>query len=303
MKKFISLLMILTLALTLMVGCGEKEKDYKLSIGVKVTENLAKSKLTETVASIVTDADGKVVLCRIDSIDYTVKYENDALVKTAPVSKVALGDSYSGMPAGTWEKQGKAFENYVVGKTQSEIAATALDGGKVTDTELKASCSIDVTDILAAIDNAFKSEHKVAFKASSDLTAGLRASATVSDKTKDESKNVQLAVTYGAAVMADGKVVAAILDTAEAQLNGINEENIATALSYKGTKREQGDSYDSYAPMDAGRWYEQADRYAMAAAGLTADNIATLATEGIAGCTINVTEYKAVLEAAVAAAK
>ena len=303
MKKIVSILMILVLALSLMVGCGEKEKDYTLSIGVKLTENLAKSKLTETVAAIVTDADGKVVLCRLDSIDYTVKYEGGALVTTAPTSKVALGASYSGMPAGTWEEQGKAFENYVVGKTQSEIAATALEGGKVTDAELKASCSIDVTDILAAIDKAFKSEHKVSFKAATDLTAGLRANATVSDKTKDESKNAQLAVTYGAAVMADGKVVAAILDTAEAQLTGISADNIATALSYKGTKREQGDSYDSYAPMAAGRWYEQADTYAKAATGLTADNIATLATEGIAGCTINVTEYKAVIEAAVAAAK
>jgi len=102
--------------------------------------------------------------------------------------------------------------------------------------------------------------------------------------------------------MADGKVVAAILDTAEPELVGVTADGSAS-LSYAGSKREQGDAYDSYSPMPAGRWYAQADAYAASAIGKSATDIATLATEGVAGCTIGVVDYKAGLEAAVKAAR
>ena len=304
MKRLISLLMILTVVLTAFVSCGDKapvEKDYSLAIGVALTEKLENNKLTQTVATIVTDADGKIVLCRLDCVDYTAKYgEDGALNTTAPVSKVALGESYM-MEAGSWASQGKALENYVVGKTQAEVAAIALDGGKVTDAELKASCSIDVVDMLKAIDNAFKSEHKNTFKtASTALTAGLNVSSQVKDSSKDDSKNVKLTTDYAAVVLADGVVVAAILDTAEPELKGIVAETGATSLSYKGTKRAQG---ESYGVMTSGTWYVQADAYVKAAIGKTASDIATIASEGVAGCTIYAGGYKAGIEAAVALAR
>ena len=42
------------------------EKDYTLAIGVVVAKDLEGLKLDETVATIVTDANGKIVLCSID---------------------------------------------------------------------------------------------------------------------------------------------------------------------------------------------------------------------------------------------
>ena len=137
------------------------EKDYNLAIGVVVNNNLTKKETTETVAAIVTDADGKIVLCRFDCIVFTAKYTNGVLDTTAPISKVAQGEGYGSMPAGTWYVQGDALAANLVGKTQAEVAAIALnEKGKLTDADLAATCSITVTDLLKAVDNAFKSEHK-----------------------------------------------------------------------------------------------------------------------------------------------
>ena len=303
MKKLLSIVMVLTFIVAAFAGCGSTKTEaasYELAIGVAVTENLAKSKVTQTVASIVTDAEGKIVLCRLDCVDYTAKYgEDGALDTTAPVSKVALGDNYGAMPAGTWYVQGAALESYVTGKTQAEVAAIALEGGVVTDADLKASCSINVTDLLKAIDNAFKSEHKIAFTASSALTAGLAAQTSIKDTSADDVKSVKVSTTYAAAVMEDGKVVAAILDTAEPELKEITE-NGAASLAFGGSKRALGENYGA---MPAGTWYVQADAYVLAAYGLTVDNIASLASEGVAGCTIYAGGYKACIEAAVKAGR
>lgn len=318
MKKLVSMLIVLTVLLSALAGCGGDtngttgttgnntpavtEKEYALAIGVALTESLAKNKITETVATIVTDANNKIVLCRLDCVDYTAKYneEDGSLITTAPVSKAAQGDSYM-MNAGSWASQAAALEAYVVGKSQAEVAAIALEGGVATDAELKASCSINIVDMLLAIDNAFKSEHMNTFKTSSvALTAGLVASSTVKDSSKDDAKNVKLTTDYAAVVLADGKVVAAILDTAEPELKAITAEAGATELAYKGTKREQGEDYGM---MTSGTWYVQADAYVKAAIGKTAADIATLASEGVAGCTIYAGGYKAGIEAAVAAAK
>jgi hypothetical protein len=55
--------------------------------------------------------------------------------------------------------------------------------------------------------------------------------------------------------------------------------------------------------MAAGRWYAQADAFAKSAVGKTATDIATLASEGVAGCTIYAGGYKAGIEAAVKGAR
>ena len=306
MKKIVSLLLVLVIAATLFVACDKgndepTEKDYTLAIGVVVSESLSSSKVTETVASIVTDADGKIVLCRIDCVDYQAKYAEGALVTTAPTSKAVLGDNYM-MPAGSWAKQVATLENFVIGKTQAEVAEVAANG-YAADADLKASCSFNIADIVKAIDNAFKSEHKVSFKSTAtQFTAGISVTGSVKDKADDEAMNAQYASDFSAVVLADGKVVAAIIDSAEVTLKNITDEG-AESIAFAGTKREQGDAYDSYSPMAAGRWYQQVDAFAKTAIGKTSADIATLAAEGVAGCTIYAGGYKAGIEAAVKAAR
>ena len=55
--------------------------------------------------------------------------------------------------------------------------------------------------------------------------------------------------------------------------------------------------------MAAGRWYQQVDAFAKTAVGKSASDIAGLASEGVAGCTIYAGGYKAAVEAAVKAAR
>ena len=306
MKKVLSLLLVLIISVSVFAACDNAsneptEKNYNLAIGVVVSPNAGKATVTETVAAIVTDAEGKIVLCRIDCIEYAALSNSGEFVTTAPTSKVVLGDNYV-MPAGSWAKQVSELEKFVVGKTQAEVAEVVV-GGYAADADLKASCSFYIADLTKAIDNAFKSEHKVAFtSAATAFTAGLNATASVKDTSDDTTKNAKFTVDFSAAILADGKVVAAIIDTAEAEVKNVTEEG-AESIAFAGTKREQGDAYDSYSPMPAGRWYAQVDAFAKTAVGKTASDIATLASEGVAGCTIYAGGYKAGVEAAVALAR
>lgn len=306
MKRILSLILVLVLSLTCLAACGDPDntdpgntppaddgvRSYNLAIGVTAAANADFSKVIKNVAVLVTDADGKIVLCRLDCVEYSGDSDD------APVSKAEQGDNYDpygAMAAGDWYKQAAALESYVAGKTRSEVAAIAV--GADGKSELVAGCTIAITDLLAAIDKAFASEYKTAFDAKEGtLTAGLKVSASAI--AYDEAKNqTKISTTFGAAVLSEGAVVAAILDTAEPVIKFVAEYN--PTFTYDGTKREQGTSYDSYAPMAAGTWYVQADAYAKAAVGLTKDNIATLASEGVAGCTIYAGGYKAAIEAAV----
>ena len=308
MKKIISLLVAILLAATLLVACGgntPSEKEYTLSIGVVVSPNVNSSKVTETVASIVTDTDGKIVLCRFDCIEYAAIDRSGAFVTAAPTSKAAQGDaydSYSPMPAGRWYAQVDALASHIKGMTKTEVASVAQDGGYLTDTDLKAQCSINVADLLGAVDKAFASQHTTSFKTAGTLTAGLAAIATVKDTSTDTAQNATFGVDFAASVLADGKVVASILDSTEAKLTNVTADGTDN-IEFKGTKRELGTEYDAYQPMAAGTWYVQADAYAKVALGKSASDIDTIAAEGVAGCTIYAGGYKQVVAAAVKAAK
>ena len=74
MKKLISVALLVCLVLSLVACGGEKttavtENEYKLGMGVVVSTASSKTgnaQVDATVATIVTDADGKIVACRID---------------------------------------------------------------------------------------------------------------------------------------------------------------------------------------------------------------------------------------------
>ncbi len=296
MKKIVSLILVLCLAAAMLVACGSKEAEYKLGIGAAVTGDGLK--VSTTVASVVLDTNGKVVACRIDAVD--VKPEADdagALTVAAEYpTKAELGDAYGmlsayGSSLAEWYTQAEYFEGVVVGKTTDEIAAI-----KTGDAELTAGCTIDVTDFVKAVVAACKSEHKVDFKAA-DFTLGV--SAIGGAELKEDS--VKYTADLSAAVVADGKVVAAVIDSLEATVALENGE--AGAFEYTATKLEQGDSYgmlgNPYGSSLA-EWYDQAQAFANTAVGKAVGDVATLATEGVAGCTMYVGGYHKALVKAVA---
>ena len=295
MKKILSLILVLVLSLACLVACGGKEQDYSLAIGVSVS--IDEAEVTNTVAAIVIDANGKIVLCRIDAIGVAPTIANGVVDASKTYSsKVELGDGYDMVTYGgaksEWYVQAKAVEEFVVGKTRSEVAALAVDdNGKPTDADLSASCTIAISDFKSAIDKAFASEKKVSFKAASALTAGVAVSADV----EQEEAEVSYVADFAATVFADGKIVAAVIDSNDATATIAN--GVIGAISYDATKLEKGDNYNMVTYGGAqSEWYVQAQIYADTAVGKNASELAALAVENVAGCTIYVAGYKAVLE-------
>ena len=117
----------------------------------------------------------------------------------------------------------------------------------------------------------------------------------------DSVKAINSAELYdpaAAVALAGGKVVASMIDSAEATYTleiADNKLNV-TLKKYAGTKNEQGDAYDSYSPMASGRWYAQAQAFANTAVGKTVADLANLSTDKIEGsCSIYTGGYKAAI--------
>ena len=291
MKRIVSLILVLCMTAVLFVACGAKAENYELGIGMAVTANNAKLKYSATVAAVVVDAEGKIVDCRIDVVDITATLADGAVTASSDFkSKAELGDAYGmlsdyGSKLAEWDDQAKYFETAVKGKTVSEVSAIATG-----DAALTAGCTIDVTDFVKAVANAMNSTHKTAFSTADALTLGVAIDGSV----KDKNGSASFATNASAVVIAGGKVVAAIIDCADGTLAIENGEG--TALTYAGSKLEQGDNYNMVAYGNSiSEWYVQAQVYANTAVGKTAAEVSSLATEGVAGCTIAVDGYKAVL--------
>lgn len=292
MKKIIAISLVLVFALFAFASCGAKEADYTLGIGTAVTDTKAKLKVSFTSAAVVMDSEGKVVLCRIDAADATATLDDDGVVETAKVdkTKAEMGDAYNMVAYGgaksEWYKQARFFEDYVVGKTQAEIEAI-----KTGDADLVAGCTIDVADFVVAVTNAMKSDKKVSFKAPETMTAGVAINARMTDK----KGNAQYLSDCSAVVKVDDKVVAAIIDSCEATVE-LNDSGAGVGFTYAGTKLEQGDNYGMVAYGGAtAEWYAQAQAFANTAVGKTYEEVNGLATEGVAGCTIDVGTYHVAL--------
>ena len=128
MKRIVSLLVALLLVVTALVACNKTpeettpennapvEKTYTVAIAVDSAAN-NKGKVSNTALVLVLDDAGKIVAARFDCSEVTPALNEDGTVKAvdAVETKVEKGDSYTGMPAGSWAKQTKAFEDYIVG--------------------------------------------------------------------------------------------------------------------------------------------------------------------------------------------
>ena len=314
MKKILSLVLVLSLlalsAFTL-ASCKTTpvEKEYKLAIAVDDgLGTIGRNKVTNIALALVIDADGKVAAARFDSIEQSLKVTDGAITPVNRLTtKVENGDSYGGgtaenpaMPAGSWANQAKAFEDFIVGKTAAEVAA--LDTSNVSgENPIVAGCTMSSSTPVfqSLVAKAFAYERKVSFKTADTITLGFGIEARFTGSVADGAK---VSAAYAAVVVAGGNVVASMLDEAECSYEFTENEGAYTAAvklsygkGYAGSKNDQGDAYDAYSPMEGGRWYAQAQAYANSTVGKTVADLANLASEGVAGCTIGVANYKLAL--------
>lgn len=306
MKKILSLVLVLILAFTCLVACdngannGENnntEKTYTLALAVDTTVN-AKNKVSNTALVLVIDADNKIVAARVDSVEATPALdEAGALVAQDSVkTKVELGAAYTGMAAGSWADQAKAFEAWLVGKTAADVAGTEFTN------ELIAGCTMtsSMATFKALVAEAFASTTKVTFKTTESFKTGLALSTSV----KSGNGGKVTVTTDVAALAIDGdKVAATAIDSIEQSFT--IEEGALVAGEAKASKTEQGESYT----MPAGSWVKQAAAFSNSTVGKTVAELENLETVSdalaAAGCTMQNTTagYKATIITAAGYAK
>lgn len=316
MKKFLAIALCACLIMGVLAGCGEKEADYKLGMGVEVSMDSSatgNAQVDATVATVVTDKDGKIVSCRIDVAQSKMNV-TDGAVDTAATfqSKMELGDAYGMAPVGIdndgngvtkeWYEQAHAIEEYAVGKTAADISnmPTQDANGHTISADkalLDAGCSMQVTDFVKAIAAACNDEQGMTFKSKGKFTLGVAANTTAAESTAataDGDGTVKMYTDFAAAVVGeDGKILAAINDAIQPDIT-INTAGEIVDTAFKATKRTLKGDY-GMAPVAIDNdgngktleWFEQSEAFSKFVAGKTADEVAGLPTKEANGHTIS----------------
>ena len=346
MKKFLMVIFCMAMALTLAACGGAKEAEYKLGMGVVTSLESSKTgtaQVDATVAAVVTDAEGKIVVCRIDvAQNKTTIADGVASVVTEFKTKMEKGDAY-GMAGKVdndgngvmkeWYDQVYAFEAHVVGMTGAEVAAmgTELVNGHYISTDaelLAAGCSMQITDFMEAVAKACEDAQGMTFTTAKEFTLGVAADSFddgSSNATAEADGTVKMYTYFAATVIAEGKILAALNDAIQPTV-GFNAAGEITAKTYKGTKRELKEGYNmsTYgANMDPNgdgkvlEWYQQSEAFSKHVVGMTGAEVAAMETKAnsinyqmttdeallAAGCTIQITAIKAVVAEAAANAR
>ena len=338
MKKLFAIALCVCMILTI-VACAPAtttptatdpvvtEAEYKLGMGVVVSTASSKTGLAQvdaTVATVVTDKDGKIVAARIDVAQSKFDLGADFAAESTKnfKTKMELGKDY-GMEGKVdndgngvmleWDAQAKAFETYVVGKTGAEVAALELQeaGGHqiaVDKALLDAGCSMQITDFMTAVEKACKDEQGVTFKTAETFTLGVAAATTAAESeaaTADKDGTVKMYTDFAATVVAGGKIIAALNDAIQPNI-AVNTLGEIVAAEFKGTKRELKEGYNMAAygqSMDWNgdgkvlEWYLQSAEFSKFVVGKTAAEVADMATKVVEGSGYIISADEALLTA------
>lgn len=344
MKKRISVLVAAVLAIScLAAACGNNAGgDVKIGLGAhtdfaygshSVGDSVYGQTVTEAtaqadihVATVMLDADGKIVKCVIDAIQVAAKVdENGAMITDITAAtfqtKKELKEGYAmkgASPIGKeWYEQAQAFELWCVGKTVDEIKNMGLKDGYPTDSMLLAGCTIKVNAIQQAVIRACEGATWTGATASDTLGLGMtgeltQAYGTSGNATAEADGTIQAYVNFAAtAKNAEGKITCVVIDSIQANSTWNTVGKITTDMTKEPvTKYDQKEGYAMKPASPIGKeWYEQIDVFKQFITGKTADEVAAIAVnEGgyptdstlVTGCTMKVTAYKSAVAKALA---
>ena len=305
--------------------------EYKLGMGVSVSLDSSetnKAQVDATVAAVVTDAEGKIVLCRIDCAQNKMDVTGGAVDTEATyITKRDLKFDYNMVKYSDatleWFEQVENLENWVVGKTAEDIANIETkvneEGYNVAvDEELFASCSISLEAFQDAIVKACNDEKGSTFTTADAFTLGVSAISNSKESvaaadSEDGNAMVKMYTEFGAAAVgADGKILAALTDAIKPKIT-VSAEGEILNKDFTATKRELGDDYNmvKYGNSIA-EWDAQAKAFADYTVGMTADEVNAMETRVndhgynvsaddtlYASCTIDITGMRATIATAV----
>ena len=334
MKKLLFAL-VCVFGLVALTACNntptETEKTYKLGMGVVVNADEAATgtaQVDSTVAAVVTDAEGKIVACRIDALQNKASITDGVLASTNLTSKADLKENYNMAKYGQsmdwngdgkvleWYLQAQAFEAYVVGMTKTQVAAieTAPMGayGYVIATDealLNAGCTIQIGDFIEAVVKAMEDEQGTTFTTSKAFTLGVAAkgefNADSKNATAEEAGVACLYGEYACSVVVDGKIAASLNDAIQPKL-AFNVDGTIGALTFNGTKRELKEGYNmskygqSMDWNDDGKvleWYLQSAAFSAHVVGKTAKEVLDMPTQVVEGAGYVISADEALLSA------
>lgn len=340
MKRFLSIVLAVVMTAVLFAGCGSaKTVKFGLGVyayyeeGVNATEEADGSgEVIATAAAVMLDADGKIVKCVIDTVDYTANWtlageditnENDEDIKT----KYELGANYGMAAYGNdvngdgkvleWFEQIDAFCKVVEGKTIDEVKAMVVNGYQGNEEVMNAGCTMGISDYVKALEKAVANAKDSGATANDTLKLAFVSADEGKGATEEADGNVELEVTIVGAAVANGKVSAMVTDAVQAAFT-FNTSGAATYDAAKEikTKLELGTAYNmaAYGADLNGdgkvlEWNEQAAAFDAECVGKTASEISALVVDGYgvealqtAGCTIGITDMvKAAVKAATVA--
>ena len=303
------------------------EKDYTLGLGI-VFGDITNKQLNATIATVVTDANGVIVACKIDAVQnkYTIA---DKVTFTLLDTKKELGYNYNMAAYGSdnnddgivkeWFEQAAIFEQYVVGKTAAELKTLEyqeVNNHMISKDEalLAAGCTIQIGEFVDAVVKACEDEQSMSFKTAGEIALGLGVNNADNGTTGDEFEaTVKMNIDYAATVLVDGKIVAALNDAAQPQATIEDGEVTATAKLISKRDLKEGYNMAAYGSdnNDDGivlEWYKQSEIFSNYVVGLTPAEVAGLKTKLVnnhlistddallsAGCTMQITGIQAVL--------
>jgi len=283
MKKLFSLALSLSLAITILSGCGgannaanntaststssetstEANSD-SVKTGLAVFSSIAKSadagekdglaQVDSTIVAVTVDKDGKIVKCAIDAAQTKINFSAVGKIttdlKTEFKGKQELGTEYGMLKASKikkeWNEQANAFADYVVGKTVAEVKGIAInEDGVATDKELSSAVTVHITDFTSAIEKAVASAQDLGAKAGDKLGLAVVTSISKSADAGEKEGVGQAYSNYTATTFgADGKITSCIIDASQSNVNFSKEGKVTSDLKAAlQTKNELGAKY------------------------------------------------------------
>jgi hypothetical protein len=321
----VAVVVVLAVVLGVVLLGGSKEKEYKLGMGVAFGD-FTNAQINATVATVVLDDAGKIVLCRIDTIQNKFAADENGVTFTSLQTKMELGDDYNMAKYGhslvgnetvkEWYEQAKAFESWVVGKTADEVKNMKLqtmDNGYVIADEkdlLDAGCTISIEEFRDAVVKACNDEQGTTFKTAETFTLGVAANNEDNGSSLNEEGGytVKMNVDFAASVVAGGKILASLNDAMQPQVAVDADGNVTSTSVGKGegvlkTKRELREDYKmaAYGTSLVGNekaieWYIQSAAFSAHIKGMTAAEVKAMPTQTMSNGYV-ISNDKALLDA------
>jgi predicted ATPase len=331
MKRLLSLVICIALVMTMFTACGAKG----VKTGLAVVSSAGSSKeateekdgtaqVDSTAVAVLVDDKGVIKNIVIDVVQTKFNFSATGEITTdlgkTFDSKKELGDAYDMRKASNikkeWFEQAKALEEYVTGKTLSEVKGIAIEDGYPTSEDLTSSVTMKIDSMILAIEKAVNNAKDLGAKAGDQLGLGITSGSgsKTANATAENDGTVQ-AYSHYSAVSFDksGKITSSIIDASQTNVTFSTEGKLTSNLNgdFK-TKLELGDAYDMRKASNIKKeWFEQSEAFCEYVKGKTVSDVKGIAlSEGypadedlLSSVTMHITDFVTVIEEAGAVKK